>query len=110
MASQLKSSLASSLARRLVISGAPFRVSPNKRSFTVKAVQADKPTYQVLLANLKPTFTESSMGFSCTSCDENPPANASPATKEKLLLPFAVRLLNYQDISTSSSLITYSSY
>jgi photosystem I subunit 11 len=46
MASQLKSSLASSLGRRLVIprgiSGAPFRVSPNKRSFTVKAVQADK--------------------------------------------------------------------
>ena len=46
MASQLKSSLAPSLGRRLVIpggiSGAPFRVSPNKRSFTVKAVQADK--------------------------------------------------------------------
>ncbi|KAJ6322980.1 hypothetical protein OIU77_012749 [Salix suchowensis] len=42
MASQLKSSLASSLERRLVISGAPFRISPNKRSFTVKAAQADK--------------------------------------------------------------------
>ncbi len=52
MASQLKSSLAPSLGRRLAIprgiSGAPFRVSPNKRSFTVKAVQADKPTYQVV--------------------------------------------------------------
>ncbi|KAL3604755.1 hypothetical protein D5086_005614 [Populus alba] len=68
MASQLKSSFASSLARRLVIptaiSGAPFRVSPGKRSFTVKAIQsekgdkfcfsclpaflADHPTYQVI--------------------------------------------------------------
>ncbi|KAJ6941412.1 hypothetical protein NC651_007251 [Populus alba x Populus x berolinensis] len=46
MASQLKSSFASSLARRLVIptaiSGAPFRVSPGKRSFTVKAIQSEK--------------------------------------------------------------------
>ncbi|XP_021907147.1 photosystem I reaction center subunit XI, chloroplastic [Carica papaya] len=54
MASQLKSSFASSLTRGQVIprgiSGAPFRVSPTKRthSFTVKAVQSDKPTYQVI--------------------------------------------------------------
>ncbi|XP_073263890.1 photosystem I reaction center subunit XI, chloroplastic-like [Populus alba] len=52
MASQLKSSFASSLARRLVIptaiSGAPFRVSPGKRSFTVKAIQSEKATYQVI--------------------------------------------------------------
>ncbi|GAV76528.1 LOW QUALITY PROTEIN: PsaL domain-containing protein/Abhydrolase_6 domain-containing protein [Cephalotus follicularis] len=54
MASQLKSSFASSLTRVLVapkgISGSPFRVLPCRRSscFTVKAVQADKPTYQVV--------------------------------------------------------------
>ncbi|KAJ6338888.1 hypothetical protein OIU76_008366 [Salix suchowensis] len=52
MASQLKSSFSSSLARRpaipTAISGAPFRVSPSKRSFTVKAIQSEKPTYQVV--------------------------------------------------------------
>lgn len=48
MASQLKSSFTSSVTRGLVvprgISGAPFRVSPGKRTpcFSVKAVQADK--------------------------------------------------------------------
>ncbi|OMP07428.1 Photosystem I PsaL, reaction centre subunit XI [Corchorus olitorius] len=55
MASQLKSSFTSSVTRGLLvprgISGAPFRVSPGKRTlpcFTVKAVQSDKPTYQVI--------------------------------------------------------------
>ncbi|XP_031248380.1 photosystem I reaction center subunit XI, chloroplastic [Pistacia vera] len=53
MASQLKSSFTSSVTRGLVtpkgISGAPFRLAPSKRAprFTVKAVQADKPTFQV---------------------------------------------------------------
>ncbi|KAK3011531.1 hypothetical protein RJ639_011571 [Escallonia herrerae] len=54
MASQLKSSFASSLTRGLVtpkgISGAPFRVSPAQRKpcFTIRAVKTDKPTYQVI--------------------------------------------------------------
>ncbi|KAL3517903.1 hypothetical protein ACH5RR_020492 [Cinchona calisaya] len=54
MASQLQSSLASSLTRRLVtpkgISGAPFRVLPSRKKscFTIKAIQAEKPTYQVI--------------------------------------------------------------
>ncbi|KAL1816891.1 hypothetical protein DCAR_0521297 [Daucus carota subsp. sativus] len=54
MASQLKSSFTSSLTRGLVspkgISGAPLRVLPSRRNtgFTIKAVQADKPTYQVI--------------------------------------------------------------
>ncbi|KAL8146729.1 photosystem I reaction center subunit XI, chloroplastic-like [Apium graveolens] len=55
MASQLKSSFTSSLTGGgLVspkgISGAPLRVLPSRRnsSFTIKAVQADKPTYQVI--------------------------------------------------------------
>ncbi|KAJ0052118.1 hypothetical protein Pint_03122 [Pistacia integerrima] len=54
MASQLKSSFTSSVTRGLVtpkgISGAPFRLAPSKRAprFTVKAVQADKPTFQVI--------------------------------------------------------------
>ncbi|KAK3031838.1 hypothetical protein RJ639_035975 [Escallonia herrerae] len=54
MASQLKSSFASSLTRGLVtpkgISGAPFRVSPSQRKpcFTIRAVKTDKPTYQVI--------------------------------------------------------------
>ncbi|XP_022758823.1 photosystem I reaction center subunit XI, chloroplastic-like [Durio zibethinus] len=55
MASQLKSSFTSSVTRGLVvprgISGAPFRMSAGKigtTRFTVKAIQADKPTYQVI--------------------------------------------------------------
>ncbi|XP_065876277.1 photosystem I reaction center subunit XI, chloroplastic [Euphorbia lathyris] len=55
MASQLKSSFASSsltkgLAVPKGISGSPFRLSPSKRSssFSVKAIQSDKPTYQVV--------------------------------------------------------------
>ncbi|KAA8550517.1 hypothetical protein F0562_002201 [Nyssa sinensis] len=54
MASHLQTSFASSLRRGLLtpkgISGAPFRVLPSTRkvSFTVKAIQADKPTYQVI--------------------------------------------------------------
>ncbi|KAE8713106.1 Photosystem I reaction center subunit XI [Hibiscus syriacus] len=56
MATQLKSSFTSSVARAVLvipkgISGAPFRVSPgNTRTpcFTVKAVQSDKPTFQVI--------------------------------------------------------------
>ncbi|XP_006366818.1 photosystem I reaction center subunit XI, chloroplastic-like [Solanum tuberosum] len=56
MASPLKSSFASSLTRGhgLVtpkgISGAPFKIFPSTRKscFTVKAVQADKPTFQVI--------------------------------------------------------------
>ncbi|XP_021637623.2 photosystem I reaction center subunit XI, chloroplastic [Hevea brasiliensis] len=53
MASQLKSSFASSVVTRALvvprgISGAPFRVSPAKRSFTVQTVQAEKPTFQVI--------------------------------------------------------------
>ncbi|KAI9178599.1 hypothetical protein LWI28_028364 [Acer negundo] len=55
MASQLKSSsFASPVSRALItpkgISAAPFRVLPSKRTprFTVKAVQADKPTFQVI--------------------------------------------------------------
>ncbi|KDP45210.1 hypothetical protein JCGZ_15075 [Jatropha curcas] len=54
MASQLKSRFSSSITRGLVIprgiSGAPFRVSPTKRSscFTVKAIQSEKPTFQVI--------------------------------------------------------------
>ncbi|XP_075075187.1 photosystem I reaction center subunit XI, chloroplastic-like isoform X1 [Nicotiana tabacum] len=56
MASQLKSSFASSLTRGngLVtpkgISGAPFKIFPSTRKscFTIKAVQTDKPTYQVI--------------------------------------------------------------
>ncbi|EEF35128.1 photosystem I reaction center subunit XI, chloroplastic [Ricinus communis] len=54
MASQLKSSFASSVTRGLGvprgISGNPFRVSPAKRatSFTVKAIQSEKPTFQVI--------------------------------------------------------------
>jgi len=65
MASQLKSSFASSLARRLVIptaiSGAPFRVSPSKRSFTVKAIQSEKVTNSVFLACLPFLMTMSSV-------------------------------------------------
>ncbi|KAM7521920.1 hypothetical protein LguiA_011822 [Lonicera macranthoides] len=53
---QLKSSLTSSLRGGLVplkgVCGSPFRVLPSKRSnsssFTIKAIQADKPTYQVI--------------------------------------------------------------
>ncbi|KAI5679868.1 hypothetical protein M9H77_01095 [Catharanthus roseus] len=54
MASQLNTSLASSLTRALVtpkgISGAPFTVFPSTRKscFTIKAIQSDKPTYQVI--------------------------------------------------------------
>ncbi|GMI85694.1 photosystem I subunit l [Hibiscus trionum] len=55
MASQLKSSFTSSVTRALVvpkgISGAPFKASPGKTRtpcFTVKVVQLDKPTYQVI--------------------------------------------------------------
>lgn len=55
MASRLKSSFTSSLTRKLVvpkgISGAPFIFSPGKTRtpcFTVKAVQSDKPTFQVI--------------------------------------------------------------
>ncbi|CAL1393082.1 unnamed protein product [Linum trigynum] len=55
MASQLKSSFTSSVRKGLIvpkgISGASFRVLPTSRrssSFTVKAIQADKPTYQVV--------------------------------------------------------------
>ncbi|XP_039027546.1 photosystem I reaction center subunit XI, chloroplastic-like [Hibiscus syriacus] len=52
MASQLRSSFTSSVTRALavpkVISGAPFRASPAKTRFTVKAIQSDKPTYQVI--------------------------------------------------------------
>ncbi|KAH0928963.1 hypothetical protein HID58_014690 [Brassica napus] len=55
MASQLRSSLSStSIARRLAvpkgISGPSFGVYPTKRisSFTVRAVQSDKPTFQVV--------------------------------------------------------------
>ncbi|CAA2946319.1 photosystem I reaction center subunit XI, chloroplastic [Olea europaea subsp. europaea] len=54
MASQLKSNFASSLTRGLVtpkgISGAPLRVLPSRRNscFTIKAVQSEKPTYQVI--------------------------------------------------------------
>ncbi|NBJ04515.1 hypothetical protein D3Z62_32145, partial [Lachnospiraceae bacterium] len=55
MASQLTSSFASSLTRKLAtpkgISGAPFGVLPSGRrtsSFTVKAIQSEKPTYQVV--------------------------------------------------------------
>ncbi|KAJ0051722.1 hypothetical protein Pint_03119 [Pistacia integerrima] len=52
--SQLKSSFTYSVTRGLVtpkgISGAPFRLAPSKRAprFTVKAVQADEPTFQVI--------------------------------------------------------------
>ncbi|CAI9107265.1 OLC1v1006583C1 [Oldenlandia corymbosa var. corymbosa] len=54
MASQLQTSLASSLTTKLAtpkgISGAPFRVLPSTRksSFTIKAIQSEKPTYQVI--------------------------------------------------------------
>ncbi|KAK6141780.1 hypothetical protein DH2020_024479 [Rehmannia glutinosa] len=54
IASQLKTNFASSLTRGLVtpkgISGAPFKVLPSRRtsSFTIKAVQSEKPTYQVI--------------------------------------------------------------
>ncbi|GAA0161128.1 hypothetical protein Leryth_014341 [Lithospermum erythrorhizon] len=54
MASQLKNNFTSSLTRGLVtprgISGAPFRVLPSrgKSSFTIKAVQSEKPTFQVI--------------------------------------------------------------
>ncbi|XP_052184203.1 photosystem I reaction center subunit XI, chloroplastic [Diospyros lotus] len=55
MASQLRSSFASSLTTRGLavprgISGSPLRAFPSKRkpSFSVRAVQADKPTYQVI--------------------------------------------------------------
>ncbi|KAK9159428.1 hypothetical protein Syun_005769 [Stephania yunnanensis] len=56
MASQLKSNFASSISRGLLVSpkglsGSSFKVLPSKRrtnSFTVRAVQADKPTYQVI--------------------------------------------------------------
>ncbi|KAL8087659.1 photosystem I reaction center subunit XI, chloroplastic-like [Apium graveolens] len=54
MANQLKSSFTSSLIRGLAspkgLCGAPLRVLPSGRNtvFTVKAVQADKPTYQVI--------------------------------------------------------------
>lgn len=73
MASQLKSSFTSSVARRLVIprgiSGAPFRVSPSKRTpcFTVKAIQAEKvclflPTFNFMEA-LDATNTISCVGL-----------------------------------------------
>ncbi|KAM7496303.1 hypothetical protein LguiA_020717 [Lonicera macranthoides] len=51
---QLKSSFTSPFSRGLLtpngISGAPFRLLPSKRNscFTIKAIQADKPTYQVI--------------------------------------------------------------
>ncbi|KAL0370946.1 UNVERIFIED_CONTAM: Photosystem I reaction center subunit XI, chloroplastic [Sesamum angustifolium] len=56
MASHLKTNFASSFTRALAtprgISGAPFRVLPSTSrrtsSFTVKAVQSDKPTFQVV--------------------------------------------------------------
>uniref|UniRef100_A0A2P2IP69 Photosystem I reaction center subunit XI, chloroplastic n=2 Tax=Rhizophora TaxID=40030 RepID=A0A2P2IP69_RHIMU len=54
VASQLKSSFVSSTTRGLAIpagiSGATFRVSSTKRAscFTVKAIQSEKPTYQVI--------------------------------------------------------------
>ena len=54
MASQLKSSFTSPVSRSLLtprgISGSPFRVVPSKRSprFLVKAIQSEKPTYQVI--------------------------------------------------------------
>ncbi|KAF8005671.1 hypothetical protein BT93_K0066 [Corymbia citriodora subsp. variegata] len=54
MASQLKSSFASSSARSLIapkgLSGSSFRALPTKRthSFTVKAIQSEKPTFQVV--------------------------------------------------------------
>ncbi|KAL3621878.1 hypothetical protein CASFOL_034074 [Castilleja foliolosa] len=54
VASQLKTNFSSSLSRGLVIpkgiSAAPFRVLPSRRtsSFTIKAIQSEKPTYQVI--------------------------------------------------------------
>ncbi|XP_077212266.1 photosystem I subunit l [Tasmannia lanceolata] len=54
LVSQLKGSFPSSLTRCLVtpkgISGNPLRVLPSRRQpcFTIRAVQADKPTYQVV--------------------------------------------------------------
>lgn len=54
MASQLKSSFASSSSRSLIapkgLSGSSFRASPTRRtrSFTVKAIQSEKPTFQVV--------------------------------------------------------------
>nr|GEW77303.1 photosystem I reaction center subunit XI, chloroplastic [Tanacetum cinerariifolium] len=54
MTSQLKGSFATSFTRGLVtpkgISGTPFRVLPSsgRSTFTVKAVQSEKPTYQVV--------------------------------------------------------------
>ncbi|KAK9291381.1 hypothetical protein L1049_019327 [Liquidambar formosana] len=54
MASQLKSNFTSPISRALVsprgISSSPLRVLPTRRhsSFTVKAIQSEKPTYQVI--------------------------------------------------------------
>ncbi|KAL6978902.1 hypothetical protein U1Q18_020568 [Sarracenia purpurea var. burkii] len=55
MASQLRSSFASTITRGLVapkgLSGAPLTVMPcrrSKSSFTIKAIQTDKPTFQVV--------------------------------------------------------------
>ncbi|CAH9138692.1 unnamed protein product [Cuscuta epithymum] len=54
MASQIKTRLPSSLAKSFVnpkgISGTPFKVFPSRRNpcLVVKAVQTDKPTYQVI--------------------------------------------------------------